>query len=189
MSTSMRGFGSPGRSSFDRPKCLRQSSGAASPCADRAHVADVVTAVGRTNLIESSVSRNAGSCKRRVSSQEGNETRATPARSSHDRCRRHPCALLRPDRTGRADGANDSGLSRCAGNSSVAGSGAGAAVCRNVRLPMHRRSRSTASRLVNVAHARPACAVPASCLPLASARIESSLSAEADVGRRCADSS
>jgi hypothetical protein len=44
----------------------------------------VVTAAGRADLIEFSVSRNVGSCKGRAAPPEGNGTRATPARSSHD---------------------------------------------------------------------------------------------------------
>ena len=51
-------------------------------CADTAHADCVVTAAGRTDLIEFSVSRNARSCKRRAARQEDNGTRATPARST-----------------------------------------------------------------------------------------------------------
>ncbi len=60
------------------------SRGKSPQCADSEHAAAVVTAAGRADLIESSVSRNACSCKRRPAPQEGDGTRATPARSSHD---------------------------------------------------------------------------------------------------------
>lgn len=66
----------------------RESLGATWPSdslsADSAHVADVVTVAGRTDMIDFSVSRNAHSCKRRAAPPERNGTRATPERNGHD---------------------------------------------------------------------------------------------------------
>ena len=63
-------------------------------CADTAHADCVVTAAGRTDLIEFSVSRNARSCKRRAARQEDNGTRATPARSTIRRRQRRRAVPL-----------------------------------------------------------------------------------------------
>ena len=63
-------------------------------CADTAHADCVVTAAGRTDLIEFSVSRNARSCKRRAALQEDNGTRATPARSTIRRRQRRRAVPL-----------------------------------------------------------------------------------------------
>jgi hypothetical protein len=72
-------------------------------CAESAHVADVVTAAGCSDMIDSSVSRNADSCKRRAAPPAGNGTRATQERSGHDldvagtavRCRSRTTATTR----------------------------------------------------------------------------------------------
>jgi hypothetical protein len=68
---------------FIRPG-ITPSAASTLSCAASAQVAEVVTAAGRADLIEFSVSRNVGSCKGRAAPPEGNGTRATPARSSHD---------------------------------------------------------------------------------------------------------
>lgn len=52
--------------------------------ADSAHAAGVVAADGRADMIDSSVRRNADSCKRRAAPPERNGMRATPERSGHD---------------------------------------------------------------------------------------------------------
>jgi hypothetical protein len=70
-------------------------------CADCAHAADRVTAAGRADLVESSISQNAGSCKRRAAPREGKRNASDAgAKQSRFRRRLHRYALLLSDTMG-----------------------------------------------------------------------------------------
>jgi hypothetical protein len=85
--------------------CSASSTSIASPAppslqrAESAYAADVVTAANRTDLMGSSVSRNAGSCKRRAAPREGAaDASDAGAKQSRFRRRRHRRVLLLADR-------------------------------------------------------------------------------------------